>query len=324
MSMNSSSARKRRRGRGRGILGVHARRIGLLVLNAIFCNRLMFRAVGWFNRRWPFLETLFVAYPASEEFASAYGYKWQQNAFRWRPWLCGAFRQGDKWGLQFAISGYETDFMDRESGDNLQQLVDWAESTKSELGANRRTFAGVLPGVMRSRRITKETPEAELTTKALVDAERAVRRAMGWREEDVIPVIVLGGRGFIGRRLVAALREMPWRGQVYTVDVAGEKWRAWPEHLKGQRAILVNAARRDALADYMWALWPELVVLNEVYPGPTAEELAQLRAVGCPVFHVVGVKAQCFPAFPGEYQGGVPCCAAMPQQDLDVIVNRLA
>lgn len=322
--MTISVPRARGRSNVRKVLSVHARRIGLLLLNALLCNRLVFRMVGWFNRRWPFLETLFVAYPASQEFASAYGYKWQQDAFRWKPWLCGAFRQGDKWGLQFAISGYETDFMDRESGDNLQQLVDWAEDAKEELGANRRTFAGILPGVMRSRRITKETPEAELTTTALLNAERAVRREMGWREEDVIPIIVLGGRGFIGRRLVAALRQMPWRGEVYSVDLASDRSRIWPEHLKGQRAILINAARRDALQDYMWLLWPELAILNEVYPGPSAEEIAQLRQIGCPVFHVVGVKAQCFPAFPGEYKGGVPCCAAMPQQELDVLVNRLA
>jgi len=67
----------------------------------------------------------------------------------------------------------------------------------------------------------------------------------------------------------------------------------------------------------------EAAVLNEVYPEPDADTLAILDAVGCPVFHVVGMKARSWPAFPRAYRGGIPCCAGRLEAISEPLIARL-
>jgi hypothetical protein len=53
-------------------LGLHLRRKCILLVNTFLNHRSVFKTIGWFNRRWRFLETLFVAYPASDDYTRAY------------------------------------------------------------------------------------------------------------------------------------------------------------------------------------------------------------------------------------------------------------
>ncbi|MFU8857301.1 MAG: hypothetical protein ACNA8S_09900 [Deferrisomatales bacterium] len=298
----------------------HARRAGLVALNILLNNDLVFHAVGRLNRRLGLLATVFVAYPASDSFSDAYGYRWTRARIRWRPWVCGVFRQGRRWGLVTAVASTESDFLNPANHGALRSLVARTERLRRLLGAERSTYAGILPGVLYSRRLVRQTPEADVTVDVLVRAEAEVRRRLGWA--DHVPVVVLGGRGFIGRRLVRRLAE---QGRVvHPVDLNGGGHHGWPGHLAGTRAVLVNAARRGALGGYLPHFWPELALLNEVYPEPDAAELDALRRIGSPAFHVAGVAAQCLPPFPGAYRGAVPCCAALPGPALAPLVCRLA
>jgi len=73
----------------------------------------------------------------------------------------------------------------------------------------------------------------------------------------------------------------------------------------------------------MKLFWKELVLLNEVYPEPNADEIAFLSGIGVQAYHIVGVKAQALPQFPFAYSGGVPCCAAWNTSDMEVLLRRL-
>ncbi len=303
-----------------GWVRAHLRLVALLLLNLLLNHDPVFRVVGWLNRRSGRLVTVFVAYPASREFFDAYTYRWVRRWCRWRPWLCGVFRQGSKWGLKTGVSATEADFLDPANHGELRRLVDRAERIRRLLGADRKTFAGILPGVLFARRIVRETPEADLTVDVLVRAEKEVCRRLGWHAD--VPVVVLGGRGFIGRRLV---RRLVRQGrEVHPVDLNGGGKLSWPAHLADRPAVVVNAARKGALGEHLPGFWPGLAVLNEVYPGPDEDEMAALLELGVPTFHVVGVRAHCVPGFPGNYGGGVPCCAAIPDPGMDVLIRRIA
>jgi hypothetical protein len=134
---------------------------------------------------------------------------------------------------------------------------------------------------------------------------------------DDAPIIVLGGRGFIGRKIVSILP----KDIVHCVDISGKS--EWPEFLRGKKALLVNVSLNSALSQYMHLLWPELVVINEVYPEPSPEMVGRLRSIGCHCYHVVGVKAKAFPLFPGGYEGGIPCCAAWKTENMEALFKRI-
>ena len=80
--------------------------------------------------------------------------------------------------------------------------------------------------------------------------------------------------------------------------------------LWGRPTILLNVSRKGALARYIPHLWPEAVVLNEVYPEPDRSEVAAIQEKGARCYHISGVEARAWPPFPRAYQGGIPCCAS--------------
>jgi len=53
------------------------------MFHLIVHNRAFLRLIGWLNRRWHFLSTLFVMYPATEEYTRAYGPKRMWHIMRW-------------------------------------------------------------------------------------------------------------------------------------------------------------------------------------------------------------------------------------------------
>jgi len=161
--------------------------------------------------------------------------------------------------------------------------------------------------------------EADVTVRVVVEAEKQVCNLELMQENP--PLIILGGKGFIGRRLLSALHGR----ELYSIDLVDktEGLENWPEHLRGQRVILLNVSRRAVLLNYLPRLWPEIVLLNEVYPEPDDGCLQKLLQLGVSAYHVVGVAGEAYPPFPRAYQGGIPACSARLTPEMRVLVKKL-
>ncbi len=297
----------------------HLRRCTILGLNFFLNRDIIFKTVGRLNQQFDFFHSIFVAYPASEEYALAYVYPRHRHLMRWRPWPVGIFKQDGKWGLMMVISSLESDFTQEHNRENLTDLATHTEQIKSMTKASQKTFAGILPGILFFNRIIRDTIEADVTVEAVLKAEKNVRKSLAY--PDNIPLIILGGKGFIGRRVVEKMTDR----EVYSIDLnQGEvDLSLWPENLQGREVILINLTKKHALKSYLDLFWKELVLLNETYPEPAKDEIEKLSKIGSPVFHVVGIRAASLPSFPKAYKGGIPCCAARISEEMEVLVKQL-
>lgn len=303
---------------GSGFFKSHARRLFTELLNLFFNHDWIFWLIGLANKRLGVIGSIFLAYPATDDYSDAYTYRWRARTMEWNPRPIGFFWQNGKIGIKFAISANNGQFSDPANKDKLCHLVQRMEKLRKLFHAKHKTFAGILPGVLFMRRLVRETPEADVTVEAVKQVIGKVKLLEGLGNDT--PVIVLGGRGFIGRKVVASLP----KDIVYGVDIAGGNGHdCWPSHLQGKPVLLVNISLNSALGQYVHMMWPELVVINEVYPEPSDELAEQLKSIGCHCYHVVGVKAGALPSFPGGYQGGIPCCAAWQSEDMEALFKRI-
>lgn len=300
----------------RKLLISHIRRITIEIVNLFLNHDLVFKVIGLANKRLKVINSVFLVYPANENYGLFYAYcrRLQRNV--WDPWLVGIFWQNGKVGIKFAISAHNGQFRDSTNEERLRKLANRIEELRRLFHAERKAFAGILPGILFLKRIVRETPEAEVTVKIIVQAIKQTKLAAGLPEDS--PVIVLGGKGFIGRRVVSSISE-----RVYDVDIDEKESVDWPFHLWGQQALLVNITLNSVLDYYIDSLWPEVVVLNEVYPEPSRETIEGLKKIGCLLYHITGVKGRAFPAFPFAYQGGIPCCAAWPASEIEVLLLKM-
>jgi len=296
-------------------LNSHIRRLLIILANWLFNYRFVFKIIGTVNKRFGFIESVFLAYPANESYALSYVYHSRLPKVRWNPWSVGFLRQNGKLGIMFVISAGNKDFRDPTNADNLRQVVAKMEDFRLLLNAKRKTFAGILPGILFLKRAIKETHEADTTVKAvgLAIAEVKAREKL----PPDCPTIVLGGRGFIGRKVFANLPSE----NLYCVDTANGC--EWPDHLCCQRVLLVNIADNGALDEYVPKLWPGTVVLNEVYPEPKAATVERLKRFGCACYHIQGVKGHALPLFPHAYRGAIPCCSAWMAEQMKVVLLRM-
>jgi len=297
----------------------HIRRSGAFLLNFIFNHRPVFCAIGWINRHLSFLSSVFLVYPASSKYALSYVYVRHLHLSQWSPWLLGIFRQNNKWGVMLGISSTEKDFYQKNNTEKLRQLVNEIEVVRHCLGASQKTFSGILPGVLYAKGIVQETLEADITVEVIIEAEQQVRELEGIDEN--VPLVILGGQGFIGRRLISKFNGR----EIYCIDVIGrtDKAEHWPNHIRGQKAVLLNVSRQTVLSQYLPRLWPEMVLLNEVYPEPNKRCLRKISMIGLSVYHIVGVEGQAYPPFPQAYAGGIPACAARLTPEMQVLVRKL-
>jgi len=294
------------------------RRYTLEVMNAVFDHDWLLRLIGLVGKKFGVIESVFLVYPASEEYALSYVFSYRLPKVKWDPWLCGALLQNCKLSLMFCISASNSEYAEPANIDKLRKVTERMEKLRILLGANRKTFAGIIPGVLHTRRIIRDVPEADLTASAVAQAIDLIKVKESLSPET--PIIVLGGKGFIGRRLVKLLN----KATTFSIDLAdGQGKKDWPNQLSGQRIIVVNITLNRAIEDYIDQMWPGTVVINEVYPEPDAIILQKLAEKKCQCYHVVGVKAAAFPQFPLAYRGAIPCCAAWPAKKMKAVVKKL-
>lgn len=288
----------------------HIRRIALIILDILFDHNAVYTVIGWFNQYLCLIESVFLVYPASDKYALAYVYRSRLPKVKWQPFLAGFLIQNGKLTLQFAISACIGQF---NSDESLLRLVSRMDHIRQLLHAKSKTFAGVLPGILHRKGILTETPEADMTARVVAQAvtQVIVQEEMGAN----VPIIVLGGKGFIGKCIVEHLASY----RIFSVDLDDE----WPSHLKGRRVLLVNITLKNMLDRYLKRLWPEVVILNEVYPEPSSRTIERIKAIGSVCYHVAGVKALAIPSFPHAYRGGIPCCAAWNAKRIQARVVKL-
>lgn len=290
-------------------------------VNTLFNNRFFFSLLGYFNRRFQFLKTLYVGYSVDDQYIREYTYPATilTKHFRWKPMLAGFVLQNKKLGLVFFIASREVDFYQPDNKPELKRFVDRVRTVQQLTAAEQFTFAGVLPGVLFTQRIIRSMNETEVVVASVVKAIDVVQKEEGY--PDNTPVIVLGGRGFIGRRVVNKIQHR----EVYCVDVTGQEKvsEEWPHQLRDKPAILVNISRNAVLEHYLPFIWPSLVLLNEVYPEPSESEKSAFQQKHSAMYHLAGVRGFAVPEFPRAYSGSIPCSAAWCSESLDVVVKRL-
>lgn len=268
--------------------------------------------------------SVFLLYPARKEYADALAYRWHQRRFSWQPGLVGFYRQGGRYGLIFGVPNLEDDIRAEHNAPQLHALMCRMDAAQRSVGAARKVFAGILPSMFSRNGIENEhlADQRYLTARAVLQALDQVINQHGLGKD--VPILVLGGRGYIASEV---LRLCGGRS-VTSIDVAEfDRFRAFVANHRGQPAVVVNLTKSGALLEYARELWPGAIVLNEVYPEPSAAEIAELQARGASCYHIVGVEGKAWPPFPRAYRGGIPCCASLPfspDDPIPILIARLS
>ena len=307
-----------------GFIVSNIRRLAVLTMCIAVGNPASLALIGLLNRLTGSLHSVFLLYPANERYTKAYVFDWVARVCRWRPILLGFFFQNGRIGLTFGISATEQDFFNSDNIEKLRQLYDRMERIRTIVGADRKSFAGILPSVLATRLDLKANlTENHITVAAVLKALSGLTLEKGLAPDT--PLVVLGSRGFVGQELILSLHDYP--GRVYAIDQHNrEEFSRVAQLLQGMPAIVVNLTKKAALKEYAGLLWPEAVVLNEVYPEPGKDELRLIADAGAECWHLVGVKGSAWPSFPRAYRGGIPCCASwLPTLEgelYEVIIER--
>jgi hypothetical protein len=307
-------------------LGWHCRCIAAAASSYLLGTRAALALVGFISRyilRSPIV-SVFLLYPARKEYADALAYQWHQRRFSWHPGLVGFYRQGGRYGLIFGIPNLEDEIRAEHNAPRLLELMSRMEAAQRGVGAVRKVFAGILPSMFSRNGIENEhlAEQRYLTARAVLQALDQVI-ALHDLSKDV-PILVLGGRGYIASEVLRLCRDR----KVSSIDVAEfDEFRRFVEKYRGHPTVVVNLTKSGALLEYARELWPGVIVLNEVYPEPSAAEIAELEGRGTSCYHIVGVEGGAWPPFPRAYRGGIPCCASLPfspDDPIPILIARLS
>jgi hypothetical protein len=307
-------------------LGWHCRCIAAAVSSYVLGTQTALALVGFVSRyilRSPIV-SVFLLYPARKEYADALAYQWHQRRFSWHPGLVGFYRQGRRYGLIFGIPNLENDIRAEPDASRLLELMNRMEAAQRSVGAPRKVFAGILPSMFSRNGIENEhlAEQRYLTARAVLQALDQVVALHDLGKD--VPVLVLGGRGYIASEVLRLSGDR----NVSSIDVAEfDAFRRFVDTYRGHSAVIVNLTKSGALLEYARDLWPGVIVLNEVYPEPSAAEIAELEARGASCYHIIGVEGRAWPPFPRAYRGGIPCCASLPfspDDPIPILIARLA
>ncbi len=285
------------------------------ILNFLINHDWFFWLIGKFNaRRW--IKSVFLSYPANYEYAREYAYKFRIGS--WKIRLTSFLRQNRKIVIMFSIFVVEEKkFLRKDNREKLEEVVQYMEKIRRLVRADEKTFAGILPGLLAKRKLVDKTPEADITASIVAEAVELVKKKIELDEK--IPIVVLGGRGFIGKMVVDKLKSVQ-KSDIYVVDLTGSNDK-WPE--REIRKMIINVARHNTIGFYLHMLRAGDVILNEAYPSPSSDVVNKIKSLNCDCFHIVGVEAIAFPRFTQAYGGGIPCCAAWNSGNRKIIIKKL-
>lgn len=294
-----------------------------LIINAMLNHERCLKLIGLLNKKIGFIQVVYCGYPGNKKYLNAYASARQKNLierYRWRPFLSGFFYHNGKFGLKFFVSSSEEDFNAEDGPERLKQIYENTLRIKTLLHAKELSYAGTLPGLMYKNRVHKDGKERQKVVRAVLKGIEKVRAQVQLSKN--CPVIILGAKGYIGREVMRELGT----DNCFGVDLNPESKlpEGWPEHLHGQDAIMVNISRAHQLEYYSQRAWPNLVLLNEVYPEPAPSEAQRFREKGGPVYHLSGISGWSLPSFPGGYENAIPCSASWDCPDSEVEIKRLA
>lgn len=286
------------------------KKILLECVNALLNNRLAF----WMFKRLGLFQAVFVIYPATSQYANYFSFQWRQEINVWEPWIVGIIKHpSGARTFSFAISSNEGDIKSDAKASDLRHLHQVTKKLAEKIGANSIHFAGIIPGCLKYRRVSRPNTEQEATSIAVVKAIQSLRAQLGHTSDAL--VVLLGYKGFVGREVMRRLTQM-------NLAVSGvEK----DDKLIAPNVphLVVNITMPEAINTHIENLNEHSVLLNEVYPAPDRKVLEHLHSKKVQVYHLAGVRAKTWPTFQGAYHGAVPCCGAIPSEHYDVILKKL-
>lgn len=286
------------------------KKILLECVNALLNNGFSF----WMFKRLGLFQAVFIVYPASNQYANYFSFQWRQKINMWKPWIVGVIKHpSGARTLSFAISSDEGDIKSDAKASDLRRLHQVTKELAEKIGAKSIHFAGIIPGCLKYRRVSRPNTEQEATSIAVVKAIQSLRAQLGHATD--APVVLLGYKGFIGREVMRRLTQI-------NLAVSGVE-----KHdqliVPSAPHLVINITQPEAINTHIESLNEHSVLLNEVYPVPDWEVLEYLRSKSVQVYHLAGVRAETWPEFPGAYHSAVPCCGAIPAEHYEVVLKKL-
>lgn len=286
------------------------RKIGIEMVNILINNSFtffIFKKLGIF-------QAVFVMYPANASYADHFTFRWRQRRIKFVPFVIGMFKHpSGARTLSFAISADENEIRASSSPDELRGLNDRTLAIAEAVGAETIHYAGIIPGRMNFLRVPRRPVEQEATKEAVVLAVLSLQKKLGFHKSS--KVILLGHKGYVGREVFSSLQKQGV--DVVGVDVGDTFFAPDKSH------VVLNVTKPEAINRYIDQFNQHTVLLNEVYPSPHRDILAQIKGQGAKAFHIAGVKSDAFPPFPAAYKGAVPCCGAIPGESYKVVFKEL-
>jgi hypothetical protein len=303
-------------------VGAHFRRIAIVLLSAACRTWIPFLLLGALNRFLPIFASVFFCYAGNERYARHYSYKSCRNFLLWFPSTIGVFRQGKKWGLICAAPVTEAEFADPKKSVDLGRLLRRLQLMKTILGVDKLSFAGILPTILNRRwpetindGVRDHTPEV-----VRMAIHEVRRKHFDGRLHDIV---LLGGAGRIGRAVYECLQADGIDSVV--VDPAARATTAFTVQASASASILlVDVSRHGAIQCYVDKMPEGSVVLNEVFPEPSREVLAELANRNIATYHIAGIAADVYPSLPLRYKNALPCCAIHSSDIGEPILKRIA
>lgn len=303
-------------------IAIVIRKILLIFASELIGNPVGYSLIGLANRlSGGRLATIFLVYPPHEGYIEAVTFPRYAARADWHARFAGIYSPAPgQLGLVLAVTSLEAELIDPANTPRLQALLDSLEAIRKLTAAGAIALAGVLPSTMRNRNLRRSVREREQTAAIVEQAIYSILADTGLGDE--APVILLGGAGYIGNQVHTLLRQNSVNPLVVVDPQDGDQPGQKLGLHRGRQALLVNVARNGALEQLQHMLWPELVILNEVFPEASRETRRTLSQRGIAYFHLAGIRGFALPRFARAYSNAIPCCA-LALKDAEQARDRL-